>query len=549
VEKISLQENNVEENNIEENSMEAKNMNSNDSTATGIGAKTGGAHRTEAHGMDRTSEGRSSGAPEGAARTALPRIEQPDARAAVGPASATMAPPADGVDALRQRLRHRITIGSFPTAAAALPPVEYRVASLRALATVGSAAIDDDFARLDTSRDPASDLRRDAGESDASHDASPGTLPPGHRGESGGQSPVGSPAETPGEARERLAGRGRKPPQFLQLDGERVVTTPRFWWSLFTRCGLNEAVFRYFEPAEVFNRVARLDAGRSVRFAIETPAPRTDGSPRPRRLLAVSSPSGPLLGRDHAAEIVDMHGGHGFAYSDGVLSSMHLPARGDRVTTIGPDEFKERFHLEVPVDGLGEPRIHIALLRLVCQNGAIGLRSLFRSAIRLGKDPEHSLERALGHYSNDDGFSAMRQRFVSAQRSWASLREVRLLERELDRISWGVTDGVAQRRRAFRQMVGDYESRYGLASIDAVSVKRQRMLQAGCRMYDLINFATEIASHHAPPAAAVRLQGWLGTAIADEYDLENTADDVPEFVDVFTSVPASGPFGGRLGNN
>ena len=508
MEKISLQENNVEENNIEENSMEAKNMNSNDSTATGIGAKTGGAHRTEAHGMDRTSEGRSSGAPEGAARTALPRIEQPDARAAVGPASATMAPPADGVDALRQRLRHRITIGSFPTAAAALPPVEYRVASLRALATVGSAAIDDDFARLDTSRDPASDLRRDAGESDASHDASPGTLPPGHRGESGGQSPVGSPAETPGEA-----------------------------------------VFRYFEPAEVFNRVARLDAGRSVRFAIETPAPRTDGSPRPRRLLAVSSPSGPLLGRDHAAEIVDMHGGHGFAYSDGVLSSMHLPARGDRVTTIGPDEFKERFHLEVPVDGLGEPRIHIALLRLVCQNGAIGLRSLFRSAIRLGKDPEHSLERALGHYSNDDGFSAMRQRFVSAQRSWASLREVRLLERELDRISWGVTDGVAQRRRAFRQMVGDYESRYGLASIDAVSVKRQRMLQAGCRMYDLINFATEIASHHAPPAAAVRLQGWLGTAIADEYDLENTADDVPEFVDVFTSVPASGPFGGRLGNN
>jgi hypothetical protein len=40
-----------------------------------------------------------------------------------------------------------------------------------------------------------------------------------------------------------------------------------------------------------------------------------------------------------------------------------------------------------------------------------------------------------------------------------------------------------------------------------------------------------------------------GNAIADEYDLENTANDVPEFVDVFTSVPTSGPFGGRVGNN
>jgi hypothetical protein len=90
-------------------------------------------------------------------------------------------------------------------------------------------------------------------------------------------------------------------------------------------------------------------------------------------------------------------------------------------------------------------------------------------------------------------------------------------------------------------MVGDYESRYGLASIEALSIKRQRMLQANCRVYDLINFATEIASHHAPPMAASRLQAWLGATITEEFDLENTANDVPEFVDVFTDV------GGRPG--
>lgn len=331
----------------------------------------------------------------------------------------------------------------------------------------------------------------------------------------------------------------RRAPAQLVLDGEPIVTTQRFWWSLFMRCGLNEAVFRYFEPSELFERVSQRDAGRSIRFAIETP-----GQPgRPRRLLAVSSPSGPLISRDAAAEIVDNYSGAGVAYAEGKLSSLHTPAVGDKSLSIGPDEFKQRFFVEVPVDGLGEPHIHVALIRLVCVNGAIGMRAAFRSTIRIGKDPHHSLDRALAHYSNDDGFSAMRQRFESAQRSWASLREVRLLESELGKISWGTTDGAAERRRAFRKMVGDYESRYGLASIEALSVKRQRMLQASCRVYDLINFATEIATHHAPPVAAGRLQAWLGSTITEEFDLEGTATNVPDFVDLFTTVPSD-----RLGH-
>jgi len=367
------------------------------------------------------------------------------------------------------------------SAAEALPPIEYRVASLGALA--------------------------------------PKIVEPD------GAAQVGGGAAEDGRPR-------RGAPSRLLIDGEEVVTTQRFWWSLFVRCGLNEAVFRYFEPTEVFQRVAKRDAGRSVRFAIESAA-----NDRPRRLLAVSSPSGPLLGRDAAAEIIDNYRGARVGYAEGVLSSMHTPAFDDRALVIGPDEFKNRFHVEVPVDGLGEPRIHVALLRMVCSNGAIAMRSAFRSAIRIGKDPEHSLDRALSHYSNDDGFSAMRQRFESAQRSWASLREVRMLETELNRIAWGASDGGAERRRAFRSMVGDYESRYGIASVEALSVKRQRMLQANCRMYDLINFATEIATHHAPPLAAARLHGWLGGAITEEFDLENTANDVPDFADVFTSIP------------
>ncbi|MBI1302768.1 MAG: DUF932 domain-containing protein [Phycisphaera sp.] len=420
------------------------------------------------------------------------------------------------------RFNAAVTAHFSKSAAEALPEIEYRVTSLRALRPCGNLG---EALELRESVDPLDAIETDddhagqngaSGARDASRDGRDRTAPDA------------SPDLRPG------ADLRRKTPKALYLNDEPVVTTPRFWWSLFVRCGLNDAVFRYFDPTEVFDRVARLDAGRSVRFAIEG-----GGTPgRARRLLAVSAPNGPILDRRDVAEIVDRYGGHRVRYDDGVLSSMHVPAAGDRVISIGPDEYRQRFQLDVPVDGLGEPRMQVALLRLICLNGAIGTRSVFRSMIRIGKDPQHSLERALGHFANDDGFSAMRDRLESAQRSWASLREVRLLERQLDTVSWGGPSGgglgdMTERRRAFRAMVGDYESRYGLASIDALSVKRQRMLQANCRVYDLINFATEMATHHAPPRAAARLNGWLGSTLTDEYDLENTASEVPEFTDVF----------------
>lgn len=429
-----------------------------------------------------------------------------------------------------RRLTETLTARFPKTADEALPLIEYRVGSLRALRpceNLGEAVALARRSRIATDAEPSEVADGVDDGDDVGHD-----LPESLGAASGSGSTPGSDAAQ----RESLAATARsRAPKALYLNGEPVFTTPRFWWSLFVRCGLNESVFRYFDPAEVFDRVAAVDAGRSIRFAIEGDASRGGA----RRLLAVTSPNGPILDRASVAEMIDRYDGHRIMYSGGVLRSMHVPASGDRAIRIGPDEFRQRFQLDVPVDGLGEPRFHVALLRLVCQNGAIGTRSAFRSVVRMGKDPQHSLERALGHFANDDGFSAMRDRFESSQRSWASLREVRLLERQLDTISWGLTDGAAARRAAFRRMVGDYEARYGIATVEALSVKRQRMLQANCRVYDLLNFATEMATHHAPPQAAARLHGWLGSTLTEEYDLENTATEVPEFVDVFTRIPYS----------
>jgi hypothetical protein len=54
-----------------------------------------------------------------------------------------------------------------------------------------------------------------------------------------------------------------------------------------------------------------------------------------------------------------------------------------------------------------------------------------------------------------------------------------------------------------------------------------------CRVYDLLNFAGEVATHLADAEDARPLQSWIGSTLADEFDLEGTAGQVPEFTDLF----------------
>ena len=70
---------------------------------------------------------------------------------------------------------------------------------------------------------------------------------------------------------------------------------------------------------------------------------------------------------------------------------------------------------------------------------------------------------------------------------------------------------------------------YGLANLDALSDKRKRILPSKARVYDLINFASEVATHHATAEGANRVQAYIGSLIADEFDLEGTATDAPDF--------------------
>jgi hypothetical protein len=88
-------------------------------------------------------------------------------------------------------------------------------------------------------------------------------------------------------------------------------------------------------------------------------------------------------------------------------------------------------------------------------------------------------------------------------------------------------------------MSGDLAQMYGLANLDSLTVKRQRTLPAACKVYELINFASETATHRANPAGARVLQAFLGELVSSEYDLEGTAEHFGDWQDFFIGHEAT----------
>ncbi len=77
----------------------------------------------------------------------------------------------------------------------------------------------------------------------------------------------------------------------MEIDGRRVTPTSRFWKSLFARFFISDSVFRYFEPEEVFQRIAERAKDTELRYCLEL------GGKSPQ-LLAVTNSNRP----DHPAQ-------------------------------------------------------------------------------------------------------------------------------------------------------------------------------------------------------------------------------------------------------
>src|SRR6516162_8008909 len=77
---------------------------------------------------------------------------------------------------------------------------------------------------------------------------------------------------------------GKKRHHDLELNGEKVRTSDRFWNSLHMRFGFTSNIFRYFTHEEVFDRISETSPNDRIRWCLE----REDGE---GRLLGVTNPS------------------------------------------------------------------------------------------------------------------------------------------------------------------------------------------------------------------------------------------------------------------
>lgn len=338
----------------------------------------------------------------------------------------------------------------------------------------------------------------------------------------------------------------------VTLNDEPLVPTDRFWNSLHVRFGFTSNIFRYFSHAEVFNRISEVAGDDQIRLCVER------AGDTPGKLLAVTNPRQAVMKHQDLMHILGKHSGEEVKYSRGVVSSQHNP-RSTGTFQVSGDGFKNKFILDMPIDGYGKPSVYLSLLRLICSNGAIGYSPAFRSELNVGKgdDGVHfALARVLEGFNNEDGFAALRQRFESAARSWASVNETNKLYKMLARLhnagqvkkngtmKFVGGDGASETMgsplfKAFHDMTGDLSQVYGLANMDALSVKRQRTLPTACKVYDLLNFASEVATHHANEVGGRTTQAFIGDLISNEYDLEGTADHFSNWRDFFISNDAT----------
>lgn len=335
----------------------------------------------------------------------------------------------------------------------------------------------------------------------------------------------------------------------VTINDEVLKPSKRFWTSIQTRFGFTANFFRYFTHKEVFERIAERSSNDDVKYCIER-----DNKTGVNTLLAVTNPTSSTVRHDQLTELLTKYNAGSINYSNGVVRSTHVPKVGGTPFNINGDEFLNQFVIDTPIDGYGRPNVYLSLLRMICANGAVGYGKAFRSELSTGKtdeDVSFALIRAMDGFNNEEGFAAMRQRFESSQRSWASVNEIQRAYKTLLKLAHNkglqskgreavqTTNGLEYVETAspifhnFHKMSGDISRIYGLTNLDSLSVKRQKTLPAACKVYDLLNFVTETASHHSTAYGDRALQVFVGDIISNEYDLEGTVDHFSDWRDFF----------------
>lgn len=296
----------------------------------------------------------------------------------------------------------------------------------------------------------------------------------------------------------------------ISIDGVRFKPHQRFLKGMAQRMKVPFSVFELFTPMEVITRAAEKAPDIPLRLTIDH---------EKNEALAIVEDKGVPMPAGSIESI--MHEDkrlRKFDYRDGVIvGEFDL---GESWDVPGDSTYGVHIDVEVPVDGMGAPVVTLATWRQVCSNGAIAEAPVFRTKMEIKDNSGAHFKRLLQSFSNPRGVEALHERLIAANETKASVDEVYRVESFIRR---QVRDTRHQMLLCERlELVADNPCvRYGVTDISSIGERRRGLLPVGCSVADLMNFVSELGTHHPELLRNDRAAHALaGGFYAKSFDLE-----------------------------
>ena len=296
----------------------------------------------------------------------------------------------------------------------------------------------------------------------------------------------------------------------IEIEGERYEPTPRFLKGLAQRMKVPLGVFDLFSPLEVIARAAERAPDLPLRVTLDHVA---------RKALALVEDKGVPLPAGNIETIMKSDSRlQEFDYRDGVISGRF--DLGEAWDIPGDSAYGVHIVTKVPVDGMGTPETTLATWRQICSNGAVAEAPLFRTKMEVKDNSGDHFRRLLSSFSNPRGVEMLHEKLLSAAETKASVDEVYRTESFIRR---QVRD--ARHQMLLCERLQDIAMnpcvRYGVTDLGSIGERRRGLLPTGASVADILNFLSELGTHHGALLKDSRSPNALiGDYFARSYDLE-----------------------------
>ena len=316
----------------------------------------------------------------------------------------------------------------------------------------------------------------------------------------------------------------------VNIDDQEYKTSRRFWKTFNTQFKVSEKVYNLFTPEEVIQRISRNVGPEDFRFTIQGDT-----------LMGMGHVDKNYLRFDQTLEFLYENGFDGVHLGQGFLEGS---TTDEKTFQIGPDEFKMRDVLRLPIDGLSSATKYASLLRLICLNGLTGISQAFAQPINVAHDSAFkSLKKAM---DNSTGGGETHELLIGKvdlmQTSALSLYEARLLSKGFK------MSGYEKEGAVFDQVSNIY--RYG---VETVARSKDTLKNLPCvdednkiiSAYDALNFVTQITSRPEEHVSihgirgAERLRAFVTELLIKDLDLPEMIKDGRDFEGIFNTEDKS----------